>query len=153
MGKFKNLKSPWTGRSILEDMKAAKTGWEMVNSWGTTMPSKEDFESTGIKNVWGLVPDEAPELIENFIQKQMIYYRENSTLDPKTAKLIQLAICARDSVPIGIYNHAKNAMEMGATKQEILDTLFLVAFECSKHGIMDMLEGLNFLLRDLAKKK
>lgn len=153
MGKLKDLKSPWTGRTIFEEMKAAKTGKEMIDSWGTTMPSKESFESTGIKELWGRFPDEAPELIDYYIQKQMVYYYENNTLDPKTVKLIQLAICARDGVPIGIYNHAKAAMERGATKQEILDTLFIVAFECSKHGIMDMLEGVNMWLNDLAAKK
>ena len=153
MESFRNLKSPWTGRTILEELKAAKTGEEMIDSWGSTMPSKEDFESTGIKNVWGRVPDEAPELIKHYIHQQMIYYRENSTLDPKVAKLIQMAICARDNVPIGIYNHAKTAMLAGATKQEIFDTLFLVAFECSKHGVMDMLEGVNLLLKDLSENK
>lgn len=153
MESLRNMKSPWTGRTVVEELKAAKTGWEMIESWGSTMPSKGDFESTGIKDVWGQVPDEAPELIKYYVQQQMVYYYENSTLDPKTAKLIQLAICARDNVPIGIYNHAKVAMSKGATKQEILDTLFLVAFECSKHGVMNMLEGANLLLKDLSENE
>lgn len=153
MESLRNLKSPWTGRTVIEELKAARTGKEMIDSWGSTMPSKEDFESTGIKDVWGQVPDEAPELIKYYVQQQMLYYYENSTLDPKTAKLIQMAICARDNVPIGIYNHAKVAMSKGATKQEIFDTLFLVAFECSKHGVMNMLEGVNLLLKDLSENK
>ncbi len=151
MARLKDLKSPWTGRTILEQMKAAKTGKEMIESWISTMPSRNEYKRTAAP--WGLVPEEAPELIEYYAQKQMVYYYENSTLDPKTAKLIQLAICAVQNVPIGVYNHAKGAMARGATKQEILDTCFLAAFECSKHGVMGFLDGLNMFLKEHKKGK
>lgn len=150
MAKLRDLKSPWSGKTILEEMKSAKTGKEMIESWSTTMPTKEGNEATAAP--WGLVPEEAPELIEYYAQKQMVYYYENSTLDPKVAKLIQLAVCAVQNVSIGVYNHAVAAMERGATKQEVLDTLFLCAFECSKHGVMGFLEGLNMFLRKLKEE-
>ena len=150
MEKLKDLKSPWTGRTILEDMKAAKTGKEMIESWITTLPSKDEYEKTAAP--WGLVPEEAPDLIEYYMQKQMIYNYEHSTLDPKVAKLIALAVCAVQNVPIGVYNHSVGAMARGATKEEVLDTLRICAFECSKHGVMGFLEGLNMFLEKLKKE-
>lgn len=111
---------------------------------------KDEYERTAAP--WGLVPEEAPDLIEYYMQKQMIYNYENSTLDPKTAKLIALAICAVQNVPIGVYNHSVGAMARGATKQEVLDTLRICAFECAKHGVMGFLEGLNMFLAKLKEE-
>lgn len=136
---LKDLKSPWSGRSLLEQMKAAKTGKEMVDSWSGVLPSEE--EHAGVVDIFKVFFDEAPEMIEYYCHKPLIHLYQNSKLDPKVCQLIMLGICAAMGCSEGIDVHAKIAIQRGATKDEVIDTLFLAGYEHSKIAVINMAEG------------
>jgi len=56
-------------------------------------------------------------------------FQEKSVLDKKTSELIQLACACLLRCPHCTEDHLKGALDAGASKQEVAETLLLTAYE------------------------
>jgi AhpD family alkylhydroperoxidase len=148
---LKDLKSPWTGRNLLKQMKEAKTGKEMVDSWSAVMPSEEDH--SGTVKAYDFFAREAPEMIKYYAHEQTIYMYENCKLDPKVVQLIMTAVCAAQFSTEGINVHARIARARGATKEEVMWAIYIAAYECAKNSVVAMAEGVTKAFTDTTANK
>ncbi len=85
------------------------------------------------------------EFFNTISSARKLAYSEGA-LSEKTKLLIALAIDASNDAVNGVKSLAKQAMNAGATKQEIFETLRIVYFICGVGSVYAAVQALNEIL-------
>lgn len=110
-------------------MKRAKTGREMLDSWQELVGNGEIDD---IKRVFQVFAEKMPTLLEHYTQTPLVESIERGTLDPKTRELVILGILAAMQCGPGLIFHIQGAVHAGATVEEIMEVMFLSAYQHGK---------------------
>ena len=113
-----------------------------------TYPATEAQRATGDWNpFWTTLEELDPDCLEAFLQFRSV--PQNGPLDQKTKELIFIAINVATTHlwPSGARRHMANALEAGATKEEILEVIKLTSIM----GIHPMTMGVSILLEEAEK--
>ncbi len=114
----------------------------------TKYPATEAQRATGDWNpFWTTLEELDPDYLEAFLQFRSV--PQNGPLDQKTKELIFIAINVATTHlwPSGARRHMANALEAGATKEEILEVIQLTSIM----GIHSMTMGVPILLEEAEK--
>lgn len=125
-------------------MKNARTGQEMLDSWQELVG---DGQIDDIKRVFQVFADRMPTLIENYTQKPLVESIERKNLDPKTRELVILGILAGMQCGPGLIFHIQGAIHAGATIDEILEVMFLSAYQHGKVHVAAIAQSVEEGLR------
>lgn len=87
------------------------------------------------------------ELIDQVMGNMNMAFTEGA-LSVKTKKLIALGIDASIGAEEGVRNLAKQALEAGATKEEIMETIRIVNFIRGASGVFTAARALDGVLKD-----
>jgi 4-carboxymuconolactone decarboxylase len=110
-------------------MKDAKTGREMLESWQELVG---DGDIDDIKQVFNIFAEKMPSMLARFTQEPLVESMARGALDPKTRELVLLGMLAAMQCGPGIVFHVQGAVHAGATEEEILEVMFLSAYEHAK---------------------
>jgi len=127
-----------TAAQIAERYKKAKTAREMVESWAPP--------GTDLTEAWksfGVYCDKAPHIIKTYMHDPVTQVYERNVLDVKTKELVMLGLCAIMKCPGGVAFHMQSALRKGATEAEVMEVLFLVAYELAKNTLADIGEAVT----------
>ncbi|MBI2853409.1 MAG: carboxymuconolactone decarboxylase family protein [Chloroflexi bacterium] len=114
--------------------RAAKTGKEMVYSWGSQSPGR-NMEPT--YNRLKLFADKAPWLIESYCHKPLADIMDRGILDRKTRELVMIGMMLTMNSAGGVAAHVANAKAAGVTEEEILEVAALACYEQCKVKAVD----------------
>lgn len=131
-------------------MKDAKTGQEMLDSWQNLVG---DGDIEDIKSVFKIYADNMPELLEHFTNKPLLNSLERGALDPKTRELVLIGMLAAKECGPGVVFHVQGAIHEGATEAEILEVIFLSAYEAGKCNAAALGQSLEEGFRRAASMK
>lgn len=115
---------------------------------GKSYPATEAQRATGDWNpFWTQLEELDPDYLEAFLQFRSVPAK--GPLDQKTKELIFIAINVATTHlwPSGARRHMANALEAGATKEEILEVIQLTSIM----GIHSMTMGVPILLEEVDK--
>ena len=108
------------------------------------------------KNSYGQVPDWAetvgqimPELLEPWIKIRLLVMADGA-LPRKTKELVLLGINLVRRYPSGIENHLRNALDYGATKDEVMEVIATAVLSSAAPAIFN---GPRALKAELEKRK
>ena len=79
--------------------------------------------------------EKAPHRVKLYLQDPMIQEMERHILDRKTNEFIMIAVYADMGSTGGVTFHMAAAMAQGATEKEIVEVLFLTAYEQVKNKL------------------
>ncbi len=119
-------------------MKDAKTGQEMLDSWQNLVG---DGDIEDIKEVFNVFAEKMPEILMNFTQRPLVESLERGTLEPKTRELVLVGILAAMECGPGLIFHIQGAVNAGATEKEILEVIFLSAYQHCKVNVAAIGQG------------
>ena len=131
-------------------MKDAKTGKEMLDSW-QNLVGEGDIED--IKEVFSVFAEKMPDILKNFTNQPLVESLERGVLEPKTRELILVGMLAAMNCGPGLIFHIQGAVHEGASEEEILEVLYLSAYEAAKVNIASIGEGVAEGFRRAAKLK
>jgi alkylhydroperoxidase/carboxymuconolactone decarboxylase family protein YurZ len=142
---------------VVKAMKEATTGQEMVESWAKFFPGGDEEIVKEVikqnKNIFRVYIEKAPHMLETFPQKPLAEVVERGILDPKTRELILVGMLAVMGRTGGLIFHILAAVCHGATEEEIMEIIFLAAYEQAKCQMGTMGEPVAEALRLAAKIK
>ncbi|MCC7413957.1 MAG: carboxymuconolactone decarboxylase family protein [Gammaproteobacteria bacterium] len=110
-------------------MKDARTGAEMLDSWQELVG---DGNIDDIKQAFNIYAQKMPSMLAHFTQQPLVESMERGTLDPKTRELVLLGMLAAMQCGPGIVFHVQGAVNAGASEEEIMEVMFLSAYEHAK---------------------
>lgn len=131
-------------------MKDAKSGQEILDSWQNLVG---DGDIEDIKQAFGVFAEKMPEILMNFTQRPLVESLERGALDPKTRELVLVGMLAAMECGPGLVFHIQGAVKEGATEKEIMEVIFLSAYEHCKVNVAALGEGVAEGLRRAAKMK
>ncbi len=131
-------------------MKKAKTGREMLDSWQELVG---DGNIEDIKGVFQVYADKMPDILKNFTHRPLVESLERGVLDPKTRELVLVGMLAAMQCGPGLIFHIQGAVNAGASEEEILEVIYLSAYEHGKVNIAALGEGVAEGFRRAAKMK
>jgi AhpD family alkylhydroperoxidase len=94
-------------------------------------------EGQDIIDSWRFWVEKAPSIVRDWSGAGLTRSIEESTLDNKTRELIMLALLAYARCSWGVLAHVMIALNNGATEDEIVDVMHLVAYESAKIPISE----------------
>ena len=110
-------------------MKKARTGREMLDSWQELVG---DGDIEDIKGVFEVFAERMPTMLARFTHQPLVESMDRNVLDPKTRELVLLGMLAAMQCGPGVVFHIQGAIHAGATEEEILEVMFLSAYEQAK---------------------
>ena len=125
-------------------MKDAKTGQEMLDSWQELVG---DGDIEDIKQVFQVYADKMPEILKTFTNQPIMESVDRGVLDPKTRELVLVGMLAAMQCGPGLIFHIQGAVKEGATEEEIMEVIYLSAYEHGKVNVASLGEGLAEGLR------
>lgn len=128
----------------------AKTGEEMLDSWQTLVG---DGDIDDIKQVFKVYAEHLPEVLEHFTQRPLADSLKRGVLDPKTRELVLVGMLAAMQCGPGLVFHIQGAVHEGATVEEIMEVIFLSAYEHGKVQAAALGQSVEEGLRRAAKMK
>ena len=131
-------------------MKDAKTGQEMLDSWQNLVG---DGDIEDIKQVFQVYADKMPDILKNFTHQPLVESLERGVLDPKTRELVLVGMLAAMQCGPGVIFHIQGAVKEGATEEEIMEVIYLSAYEHCKVNMAALGEGVAEGLRRAALMK
>ena len=131
-------------------MKDAKSGQEMLDSWQNLVG---DGDIEDIKQVFSIYAEKMPEILMNFTQRPLVESLERGALDPKTRELVLVGMLAAMECGPGLIFHIQGAVKEGATEKEIMEVIFLSAYQHCKVNVAALGEGVAEGLRRAALMK
>lgn len=129
-------------------MKDAKTGQEFLDSWQELVG---DGDIDDIKRVFQVYADRMPSILEHFTQKPLVESLERGVLDPKTRELVLVGMLAAMQCGPGLVFHIQGAVHAGATTAEIMEVIFLSAYQHGKVQVAALGQSVEEGLRRAAK--
>jgi AhpD family alkylhydroperoxidase len=129
-------------------MKDAKTGPEMLDSWQELVG---DGDIEDIKRVFQVYADRMPSILEHFTQKPLVESLERGVLDAKTRELVLVGMLAAMQCGPGLVFHIQGAVHAGATVAEIMEVIFLSAYQHGKVQVAALGQSVEEGLRRAAK--
>lgn len=103
-----------------------------------------------IKKVYGEIPyiyqklrKDPEKLIGQFIKSNSVFRSRKSTLTPKMKELIALSAAVSQKCAYCIKVHKDVAMSMGATKEEILETVLISALTSETSTLAEALRAID----------
>ena len=90
------------------------------------------------KNPVEIFQTEAPEVAEAF-EGLIKSLRNSKGLDPKMKQLVYIGVKAAMGDSTAVYYHVKMAKELGATRDEIKDTILITLSVCGLKGVTSCL--------------
>ncbi len=114
---------------VVEAMKAAKTGEEVLASWAKQRPGYGKPPDDPTLDFW---IENKPEMLFTFAQNQLTQLLDRGILDPKTRYLILVACYMMACHWEGVLPQACNAKAAGATDEEIMEVAFCVCYAVGK---------------------
>lgn len=131
-------------------MKDAKSGQEILDSWQNLVG---DGDIEDIKQAFSVFAEKMPEILMNFTQRPLVESLERGALNPKTRELVLVGMLAAMECGPGLVFHIQGAVKEGATEDEIMEVIFLSAYEHCKVNVAALGEGVAEGLRRAAKMK
>ena len=131
-------------------MKDAKTGKEMLDSWQNLVG---DGDIEDIKEVFNVYAEKLPDILKNFTNQPLIESLERGALDPKTRELVLGGMLAAMNCGPGLIFHIQGAVHEGASEAEIMETIYLSAYEAAKVNIANIGQGVAEGFRRAEKMK
>ena len=131
-------------------MKEAKTGQEMLDAWQELVG---DGNIEDIKQVFQVYAEKMPDILKCFTNQPLVESLERGVLDPKTRELVLVGMLAAMQCGPGLIFHIQGAVKEGATEAEIMEVIFLSAYEHCKVNVATIGEGVAEGLRRAAKMK
>jgi len=131
-------------------MKDARTGQEMLDSW-QNLVGRGDIED--IKAVFHVYAEKMPDILKNFTNQPLVESLDRKTLDPKTRELVLVGMLAAMECGPGLIFHIQGAIHEGASEEEILEVVYLSAYEAAKCNIAAIGQGLAEGFRRAEKMK
>jgi len=107
----------------------AKTGKEMLDSWQSLVG---DGDIDDIKQVFNVYAEKLPQMLEHFTQRPLADSLERGVLDPKTRELVLVGMLAAMQCGPGLVFHIQGAVHEGASVEEIMEVIYLSAYEHGK---------------------
>lgn len=131
-------------------MKTAKTGQEMLDAWQELVG---DGDIEDIKQVFQVYVEKMPDILKNFTNQPLLESLERKALDPKTRELVLVGMLAAMQCGPGLIFHIQGAVHEGATEAEIMEVIYLSAYEQGKVHTAVLGQGVAEGLRRAAKMK
>lgn len=78
---------------------------------------------------------EAPQYLELFHKTYLYILQERKALSPKIKELIIIAVDAAQFYERGLRSHIRSALELGATKDEIVEALLASSLAAGIHAL------------------
>ena len=123
-------------QKVVDAMKAAKTGEEILRSWLTQRPGYEG--PSGGKNPLELYTKRKPEMIHTYAHNQLTQLLDRGILDPKTRYLIIIGCYMMENHwGEGLLVQCCNAKAAGATEEEIMEVAHIACYAVSKAKLVD----------------
>lgn len=97
--------------------------------------------------------EKKPEILEDFSRKPLAESLERGNLEPKTRELVLLGMLAVLQSGSGLIYHIQAAVKEGATEQEIMEVIYLAAYEQAKCSIGAIGESVEEGFRRASKIK
>lgn len=110
-------------------MKKARTAREMLDSW-QELVGNGDIDD--IKGVFQVFAERMPSMVRTFTHAPLVESMERDVLDPKTRELVLLGMLAAMQCGPGVVFHVQGALHAGASEDEIMEVMFLSAYEQAK---------------------
>lgn len=110
-------------------MKKARNAREMLDSWQELVG---DGDIEDIKGVFQVFAERMPSMVKTFTHAPLVESIDRGVLDPKTRELVLLAMLAAMQCGPGVVFHVQAALHAGATEDEIMEVMFLTAYEQAK---------------------
>ena len=98
-----------------------------------------------INNPLEVIVNNDKEFFDNFMKGNELAFT-NGQLSKKTKILIAMAIDASQGTEEGVNSLAKMALEAGATKEEIMETVRVIGFVSGAKGVFTSAHGLDGVL-------
>lgn len=114
---------------VVEAMKAAKTGEEILASWAKQRPGYGKPPDDPTLDFW---VDNKPEMLFTFAQNQLTQLLDRGILDPKTRYLILVACYMMANHWKGVLPQACNAKAAGASDEELMEVAFCACYSVGK---------------------
>ncbi len=89
-----------------------------------------------------------PEYLESYCQLYETLHGRETRLSPKFKELVTVAALAVEREDYGLNDHLRRALRLGATKEEVVETLQVAAFHT---GALTLVHGLKVLIEILAE--
>ena len=121
-------------------MKEAKTGRDIVMSWGGQAKGRSMERSLAH---FKLYTERKPEMLDTFAQNPLTQIVERGILDRKTRYLVLLAIAMAREVKEGVISQWANAKGAGWTEEEMMEVAFMAAYQAGKGSIAFTAEALT----------
>ena len=114
---------------IAKAMKEAKTGREIVASWGTQAPGRDMERTFKAFDLW---LDRKPEMMEVFAKNPLLSTIERGILDGKTRSLVLLGMTMAIGSREGVVTQCANAKGAGCSEEEIMEIAHLACYIACK---------------------
>lgn len=121
-------------QKVVNAMKAAKTGEEILQSWLTQRPG---YEFPSGFNPLDLYIKRKPEMIYTYAHNQLTQLLDRGILDPKTRYLIIIACYMMENHWEGLPVQCSNAKAAGATEEEIMEVAHIACYAVSKDKLVN----------------
>lgn len=117
---------------LVRTMKEAKTGRDIVLSWGN---QAEGRNMKGSLELFRLYTERKPEMLETYAQNPLTQIVDRGILDRRTRYLVLLAIALARESREGVIAQWANAKGAGWTEEEVMEVAFLAAYQAGKGSI------------------
>ncbi len=97
--------------------------------------------------------EKMPEIIEDFSRKPLATSIERGNLEPKVRELVLLGMLAVLQSGSGLVYHIQAAVKEGASEKEIMEVIYLAAYEQAKGTIGAIGESIEEGFRRASKMK
>jgi AhpD family alkylhydroperoxidase len=138
------------GEQAMISMKEATTGQDMLDSWQELVG---DGDIEDIKSIFQVYAEKMPDILKNFTHQPLVESLERGVLDPKPRELVLVGMLAAMQCGPGLTFHVQGAIDAGATEDEIMEVIYLSAYEHCKVNVAALGEGLAEGLRRAARMK
>lgn len=120
---------------VVEAMKAAKTGEEILASWAKQRPGyKPGGGGDPSLDFW---VKKKPEMLHTYAHNQLTQLIDRGILDPKTRYLLLVGLYMVQGHYDGVLPQACNAKAAGATDEELMEVAFCVCYSVGKAKLQE----------------
>ena len=119
---------------VVEAMKAAVTGEEVLASWAKQRPGYGKPADDPSLDFW---VKNRPDMLHTYAQNQLTGLLDRGILDPKTRYLLLVGLYMMNNHWEGVLPQACNARAAGATDEELMEVAFCVCYSVGKAKLQE----------------
>ncbi len=119
---------------VVEAMKAAVTGEEVLASWAKQRPGYGKPADDPSLDFW---VKNRPDMLHTYAQNQLTGLLDRGILDPKTRYLLLVGLYMMNNHWEGVLPQACNARAAGASDEELMEVAFCVCYSVGKAKLQE----------------